>query len=137
MALFNSSQYQTHNNVFLNCTPDNYQFVTPSSLSRQRSSYNDDISQTHKAETLRHAAKDHRDEVLLEVVALEVSMGIESRWQPSDTQYQETLQYMGLRKYHRMLDHLQKLVIQRHFELNKLNLAGTGKYRYPNMCVVV
>jgi hypothetical protein len=57
---------------------------------------------------------------------MEVKMGIDSRWQPSDPQYVETIKYMSERKYHRALDHLQKLVIQRLFELNRLNLAGTG-----------
>lgn len=58
---------------------------------------------------------------------MEVRMGVAHRWQPSDVQYLETLKYMGLRKYHRALDNLQRLVIQRLFELNKLNLSGTGE----------
>lgn len=58
---------------------------------------------------------------------MEVKMGIETRWQPTDPQYVDTIKYMALRKYHRALDHLQKLVIQRLFELNKLNISGTGK----------
>jgi len=53
-------------------------------------------------------------------------MGITSHWQPSDVQYIETVKYMAKRKYHQALNHLQKLVIQHLFELNKLNLAGTG-----------
>jgi hypothetical protein len=57
---------------------------------------------------------------------MEVKMGIATRWQPSDLPYVETVKYMVERKYHRALDHLQKLVIQRLFELNKLNLSGTG-----------
>jgi hypothetical protein len=39
------------------------------------------------------------------------------------------------RKFHRALDHLQKLVIQRFFELNRLNLAGTGVYQYLNQYI--
>jgi hypothetical protein len=58
---------------------------------------------------------------------MEVKMGIERRLVPSDAQYIETGKYMSERKYHRALDHLQKLVIQRLLKLNRLNLAGTGK----------
>jgi hypothetical protein len=64
--------------------------------------------------------------LLVEVIVMEVKMDITVRWQLSDTQYIKTVQYMNERKYHRALDHLQKLVIQRLFELSRLNLAGTG-----------
>lgn len=63
-------------------------------------------------------------------------MGIERRWQPSDAQYLDTCKYMALRKYHKALDHLQKLVIQRLFELNKLNIAGTGKHHYISLSAI-
>ncbi len=54
-------------------------------------------------------------------------MGVEKRWESHDEQYTEILQYSNERQYHRALDNLQKLVVQRLFELQKLNLAGTGK----------
>jgi len=37
---------------------------------------------------------------------------------------------MAMQKYHQALDKLQKLVIQRLFELHKLNLARTGEYNF-------
>jgi hypothetical protein len=78
-------------------------------------------------ETRRRVAAQRRSELLEEIVTMEVKMGIDNPWQPSDSHYIDTMKYMADRKYHQTLDHLQKLVIQRLFELNRLNLAGTGK----------
>ena len=57
----------------------------------------------------------------------ELAMGIAERWQIDDPRYIETVKYMHTRKYHRALDKLQFLVVQRLFELQRLNVAGTGK----------
>ena len=78
-------------------------------------------------ETCRRVAAQRQSELLEEIVTMEVKMGIDNRWQPSDSRYIDTLKYMADHKYHQALDHLQKLVIQWLFELNRLNLAGTGK----------
>ena len=64
--------------------------------------------------------------MLIEVTAMEVKMQIEHCWQPNDPQYIETVKYMSKHKYHCALKHFQKLVIQRPFELNWLNLASMG-----------
>jgi hypothetical protein len=66
------------------------------------------------------------DNILREVVEMEVRMGIASRWESSMPEYQETLKYIKTREYHHALDNLQNLVIQRLFELHKLNLSQTG-----------
>lgn len=42
-------------------------------------------------------------------------------------EYQEAVEYTATRDYHRALDKLQKLVLQRLFQLHKLNLNQTGK----------
>ena len=63
-------------------------------------------------------------------------MQIECCWQPNDSQYIKTVKYMSKHKYHHALKHLQKLVVERLFELNWLNLAGTGKL-YGNLCTTV
>lgn len=65
--------------------------------------------------------------LLLEVTAMEVKMGIAARWQPTSTEYKNTLRYLTMRKYHRALDNLQRLVVMRLFELHKLNLSQTGE----------
>lgn len=62
---------------------------------------------------------------------MEVKMGIETRWHSSTPEYIETVKYAATRKYHKALDNLQRLVIQRLFELHRLNLARTGiLYRF-------
>lgn len=76
----------------------------------------------------RHAIKQY-ERISLEVHALEVRMGIDqgSRWTPATEEYVATLTYIHEQRYQRALDKLQKLVIQRLFELHKLNLSGTGE----------
>lgn len=91
-------------------------------------SYEAELSKTRKAETTRRVAGEKRDLLLNEIVALELKMGISRRWQPADPEYVEANRYTNERKYHRALDNLQRLVIQRLFELNKLNIAATGMY---------
>jgi hypothetical protein len=58
---------------------------------------------------------------------MEVRMGIVNRWESSMPEYQQTVKYIKTREYQRALDNLQRLVIQRLFELHKLNLSQTGK----------
>ena len=54
-------------------------------------------------------------------------MGIERRLEPSSPDYMETLQYLSTQRYQRALEELQRLVIQRLFELHKMNISATGK----------
>lgn len=61
---------------------------------------------------------------------MEAALDIENTWKPGDKLYDETLEYMATRKYQRALGKLQRLVIQRLFELHKMNLAQTGKYSF-------
>ena len=57
---------------------------------------------------------------------MEKSMNVHDRWEPGDRQYQETLKYIATRCYQQALGRLQRLVIQRLFELQKMNLLHTG-----------
>lgn len=66
----------------------------------------------------------------------EVRMGITRRWEPTDPHYIEALKYSRTRDYQRALDHLQKLVVQRLFELQKMNLSGTGESCIPFLTIV-
>ncbi|KAI0350003.1 hypothetical protein OH77DRAFT_1576588 [Trametes cingulata] len=88
--------------------------------------YNADLSITRKLETRRRYLRERVRQVTAEVTAMEVALNIMNRWQPEDLAYRETLQYIAERKYHRALGKLQRLVIQRLFELHKMNLAQTG-----------
>lgn len=57
---------------------------------------------------------------------MEKSMNIGNRWEPGDREYQDTLKYIATRRYQQALGRLQRLVIQRLFELQKMNLSHTG-----------
>lgn len=67
------------------------------------------------------------DQILHEVNALEVKMGIMRRWEPIDPQYIDTIKFIATRSFHKSLANLQSLVVQRLFELHKLNISKTGK----------
>jgi hypothetical protein len=115
----------------LNSTPVDYSFTSSASPTPHGShTYDINISQTRKKETERRHLAERRDNVLREVIATEVKMGIAKRWQPSDPEYIETAGYMSKRKYHLALDNLQRLVVLRLFELHKLNLSQTGVFLY-------
>jgi hypothetical protein len=88
--------------------------------------YAADASQTRKLETDRRHLCERRENLSREVHEMEVSMGIQRRWEATDDEYIEMTKYIATRKYHRALDELQRLVVQRLFELHKLNLAQTG-----------
>ncbi|KAI0712638.1 hypothetical protein C8Q76DRAFT_769169 [Earliella scabrosa] len=88
--------------------------------------YDSDLSVTRKLETRRRELQATVDNREADVSAIEVRFGIEKRWEPMDSQYQNALHYVATREYQRALGKLQRLVVQRLFELHKLNLAQTG-----------
>ena len=119
-----SSQRDNAAAQFLSSAPTDYQFVTPSEFPLD---YSAATSQTLRVETTRRQLAEQHESVLYRVIELEVRLGIAHRWQPTTPEYVETTKYMATRNYHRALDNLQRLVILRLFELQKLNLAKTGK----------
>jgi len=128
MLMFsNSAKTQNVTTHFVNATPTDYQFQAGGESSQSNRTYTLELSQTRKLETDRHFYAERRNILLREVNSMEVKMGITNRWQPSSPEYIDTLKYMSTRTYHRALDNLQRLVVQRLFELHKLNLAQTGE----------
>ena len=89
--------------------------------------YAHDLSTTRKLETDRRLALELRENCLRQVIDLEVSMGIDKRWDPLSPEYLETLGYLATRKYQRALEELQRLVVQRLFELHRMNVSATGE----------
>ncbi|KZS91015.1 hypothetical protein SISNIDRAFT_414531, partial [Sistotremastrum niveocremeum HHB9708] len=64
-------------------------------------------------------------ETLSEVVeSYEACLNLPRRWLPTDTEYKETKKKLGERKYRLALDHLERLVVQRLFELQKTHVQG-------------
>ncbi|KAG1871441.1 hypothetical protein F4604DRAFT_1583258 [Suillus subluteus] len=110
----------TASSLFISSVPTDYQFQ-PS-----QDSYAAELAHTRKLETQRRYAAEKLDTVQREVLAMEVKMGIHRRWEPSSPEYQAAMKYMTTREYHRALDSLQRLVVQRLFELQRLNVAQTA-----------
>ncbi|KAI0707556.1 hypothetical protein C8T65DRAFT_576556 [Cerioporus squamosus] len=98
-------------------------FLTPTS---GPTSYDGDLSATRKLETRRRYLRDRVDRLSADVTEIEVRLGIETRWSRTDEKYVNATKYIATRTYQRALGRLQRLVIQRLFELHKMNLAQTG-----------
>ncbi|KII92056.1 hypothetical protein PLICRDRAFT_677552, partial [Plicaturopsis crispa FD-325 SS-3] len=78
-------------------------------------------------ETARRHLLETRDRDLRVVQGLEISLSIDTRWQPGSDIWDATAKLVYQRKYQRALDHLEGLVISRIFELTKMNRSQTGK----------
>jgi len=90
-------------------------------------SYSQQLSQTCKAEK----QKQHADETLQamhrEVLELEVALEIDTRWSRHMPEYKAAAEHIHTQEYHEALDNVERLVCQRLFELQKLNISQTGK----------
>ena len=60
------------------------------------------------------------------VFTLEKQLGIVDRWEPGSSEFQHYQEEAQLQDYHVALDELERLVVQRLFELSKLGMSGTG-----------
>ncbi|KAF7791531.1 hypothetical protein EIP86_002547 [Pleurotus ostreatoroseus] len=65
-----------------------------------------------------------------ELIELEVVLGIgeNGRWTPANPKFKETVKFLNEKKFLDAVEHLQRLVIMRLFELHKLNIAQTATY---------
>jgi hypothetical protein len=62
----------------------------------------------------------------LTVCRYEEEHGIEARWAPESPEYNDALLLYTQRKYRRAVDKLERLVVQRLFEMTKLGMNGVG-----------
>jgi hypothetical protein len=53
-------------------------------------------------------------------------LGIAVRWQREDVEYVKILEYVNNKKFVRIVEELQGLVVSRLVELDRMNLAGSG-----------
>jgi len=97
-------------------------FLNPSPLS----TYETEASATRRLETAQHAATDELTVAMWAVRNLELKLNIGQTWTEADPEYQETKKYLQHRDFHRTLDHVQQLVVQRLFEMSKANIVGMG-----------
>jgi len=90
------------------------------------STYQSDASATQQLESARHTAT---DELLVSIHAvenLEGKLNIGQPWTEDDLAYQEATRYLCHQDFHRALDRVQQLIVQRLFEMSKANIAGMG-----------
>ncbi|KAI9057445.1 hypothetical protein FKP32DRAFT_1615289 [Trametes sanguinea] len=110
---------------FVTSIPEDYTFAAPSS-SVSNPAYYGDASRTRKKETERRVLREKWDRVLRDVIAMEVKMGIDTRWRPDMAEYKSTMAYIAERDYRVALEKLHGLVVQRLFELHTLNISQTA-----------
>ncbi|KAG1745379.1 uncharacterized protein EDB91DRAFT_1236322 [Suillus paluster] len=109
-------------NRFVSAALNDYQFTAVS----ESNFYSANLSQTRKLETQQHFAAKHFAVIQRKVISMEIKLGIANCWNISSPEYQDTLKYMTLRKYHKALNNLQHLVVQQLFELQRLNVSQTA-----------
>lgn len=119
------SKAQRGSSTFRTQVPADWAFLN------KTSSYSDALSETRKAETKRRFLKTQYDRTLFQVIQKEEEMGLSRRWTPLDPEYIEAAQRMNEKKYRDTLEKLHGLVIQRLWELHKMNLSGTGAFVTP------
>ncbi|KAF6756492.1 hypothetical protein DFP72DRAFT_1066840 [Ephemerocybe angulata] len=88
--------------------------------------YESETSRTRRIETDRKHARNKVNSLQHELVAMELKLGITTRWHSGMSDYQDTVQYIYKRRYRKALDELERLVVQRLFELHRLGLSGIG-----------
>ncbi|KAI0083017.1 hypothetical protein BDY19DRAFT_981236 [Irpex rosettiformis] len=81
-------------------------------------------SATRRLETTRRNAMHAMTVAIQAVNELELKLDVVATWTPHHPQYQETLRYMRTRQFHRALDKIQQLVVQRLLEMTKMNASG-------------
>lgn len=96
---------------------------TPESI---QGGYSQLASATNQKEKRRRLARERYDTAQHDVIQIEIQLGVTRRWEPTDPEYRETLKYLKDRKYHRALDKVHQLVVQRLFELQRMNISGLG-----------
>ncbi|OCH91902.1 hypothetical protein OBBRIDRAFT_727825, partial [Obba rivulosa] len=85
-----------------------------------------DIQITRRLENTRRAAQEQAAAAYQAVGDLEIKLAVAERWTPEHPKYQETLKFMRHRDFHRALEKVQQLVVQRLLEMSKANMTGLG-----------
>ncbi len=66
------------------------------------------------------------DAINEEVLCFEEEHNIQERWMPGSDEYENGLVSLREQRYKVALDHLEHLVVQRLFEMTKLNISSVG-----------
>ncbi|KAF8209227.1 hypothetical protein K438DRAFT_1960954 [Mycena galopus ATCC 62051] len=89
--------------------------------------YADAAAQTQCTETQCHHAMELCAKSLATVQDLEVRLGITRHWAAGDEEWVATVTMVSKRRYQRVLDALEGLVVARMFELSKVNMSDTAQ----------
>ena len=89
-------------------------------------------SATRRLETMRRNATDAMNIAIRAVTDLELKLDVAEAWTPDNPRYQETIRYIQTRRFHRALDKVQRLVVQRLLEMTKSNASGMSKCIVPH-----
>jgi hypothetical protein len=73
----------------------------------------------------------------INVVQIENQLGVEVRWTSDHPGYITTVKNLTHRSYRLALDELERLVVQRLFELAKLNMSRTGGYFTSHLSIAL
>ncbi|KAF7367088.1 hypothetical protein MSAN_00968300 [Mycena sanguinolenta] len=95
-------------------------------ISNGISSYEEGAAETRHLETQRRHALEVFSKTLAAVQDLEVRLGVEKRWEPEDAEWVAAPTMVVNRRYQRVLDELEGLVVARMFELSKAHMSDTG-----------
>ncbi|TEB31942.1 hypothetical protein FA13DRAFT_1843167, partial [Coprinellus micaceus] len=79
-----------------------------------------------KAVIARRIAQENYDKAVGLVHESEHLLGVEQTWSPTSQPFLEAAEMVRRRRYQRCLDELERLVVQRIFELTRMNLSKTG-----------
>ena len=107
-------------------------FVNSTSLA----TYETDATATRRLESARRAATDKMMVAIDAVHDLEVKLNIERTWTEDDREYQDAARYLQHRDFHRALDRVQQLIVQRLFEMSKANIVGIGNVFFKSFLYV-
>lgn len=77
--------------------------------------------------TARRHAQENFDKAWTEVQETEVRMGVKEPWTDTSPEWAEAAHLVSTKRYRLALLKLERLVVQRMFELTKMNLSQTGK----------
>lgn len=77
--------------------------------------------------TVRRHAQENFDKAWIEVQETEVRMGVKERWLDTSPEWAEAAHLVSTKRYRLALLKLERLVVQRMFELTKMNLSQTGE----------
>lgn len=90
--------------------------------------YGSSTRSTARLEAERRSAMDQVLVAIRAVSDLEAKLQLLEPWTEGHPEYEATLEYIRERNYHRALDNIQRLVIQRLFEVSRANLSGMGAH---------